>query len=117
MITLGEVYEILTNKKKREHFRELLNEFPISLREKKVILYRFGLDDGLTHTLEETGKLFGVTRERIRQIEVKTLEKMRIFEGQKLSTVKLLDKELTGSIIDTARMPEGNEGETGGSPE
>ena len=39
---------------------------------------RFGLSDGITHTLEEVGKEFGVTRERIRQIEAKSLEKIRI---------------------------------------
>ena len=38
---------------------------------------RFGLDDGVTHTLEEVGKQFGVTRERIRQIEAKALARIR----------------------------------------
>ena len=42
---------------------------------------RFGLDDGITHTLEEVGKEFGVTRERIRQIEAKALEKIRQHRG------------------------------------
>jgi RNA polymerase primary sigma factor len=46
-------------------------------REQKIIRMRFGLDDGIGHTLEEVGKEFGVTRERIRQIEAKILQKMR----------------------------------------
>ena len=45
--------------------------------EHKVLRMRFGLDDGQTHTLEEIGNQFGVTRERIRQIEAKALRKMR----------------------------------------
>ena len=46
-------------------------------REEKVIRLRFGLEDGKTRTLEEVGQLFGVTRERIRQIEAKALRKLR----------------------------------------
>ena len=46
-------------------------------REHKVIMLRFGLEDGHPHTLEEVGRQFGVTRERIRQIESKTLAKLR----------------------------------------
>ncbi|MDO4498983.1 MAG: RNA polymerase sigma factor RpoD, partial [Coriobacteriaceae bacterium] len=46
-------------------------------RERKVITLRFGLEDGHTRTLEEVGRRFGVTRERIRQIESKTLTKLR----------------------------------------
>jgi RNA polymerase primary sigma factor len=49
----------------------------LSDREKKVIQLRFGLVDGTPRTLEEVGKEFGVTRERIRQIESKTLSKLR----------------------------------------
>jgi RNA polymerase primary sigma factor len=49
----------------------------LSEREKKVIQLRFGLTDGHPRTLEEVGKEFGVTRERIRQIESKTLSKLR----------------------------------------
>ncbi|HZN13777.1 MAG TPA: RNA polymerase sigma factor RpoD [Acidimicrobiales bacterium] len=63
--------------------RALLNEAvkqalsELSEREQKVVRLRFGLDDGQMRTLEEVGKEFGVTRERIRQIESKTLAKLR----------------------------------------
>jgi RNA polymerase primary sigma factor len=49
----------------------------LTLREEKVIKMRFGLEDGLEHTLEEVGRCFAVTRERIRQIEAKALRKLR----------------------------------------
>ncbi|MDP1538467.1 MAG: sigma-70 family RNA polymerase sigma factor [bacterium] len=56
-----------------------LKEILIDLtpREQKILAMRFGLEDGVTHTLEEVGKEFGVTRERIRQIEAKALERIR----------------------------------------
>ncbi len=59
--------------------RDLIREILVDLseREQKILKMRFGLDDGVTHTLEEVGKAFGVTRERIRQIEAKSLEKIR----------------------------------------
>jgi RNA polymerase primary sigma factor len=46
-------------------------------REQKILEMRFGLIDGVSHTLEEVGKEFDVTRERIRQIEAKALEKIQ----------------------------------------
>jgi RNA polymerase primary sigma factor len=49
----------------------------LSPREQEVVRLRFGLDDGKIRTLEEVGQIFGVTRERIRQIEMKTLAKLR----------------------------------------
>ena len=49
----------------------------LSPREQKILEMRFGLSDGVTHTLEEVGQEFGVTRERIRQIEAKALEKIK----------------------------------------
>lgn len=47
-------------------------------KERRITLLRFGLLDGRTHTLEETGKKFQVTRERIRQIETRSFDKLRI---------------------------------------
>lgn len=49
----------------------------LSAREEKVVKMRFGLEDGSEHTLEEVGRSFAVTRERIRQIEAKALRKLR----------------------------------------
>jgi len=59
----------------RDQIKEILAD--LAPREQKIISMRFGLEDGITHTLEEVGQEFGVTRERIRQIEAKALEKIR----------------------------------------
>ena len=59
----------------REQINEVLSE--LTDRERKVILLRFGLEDDRSRTLEEVGKEFNVTRERIRQIEAKALRKLR----------------------------------------
>ncbi|MEN9405340.1 MAG: hypothetical protein RLY47_299 [Candidatus Parcubacteria bacterium] len=58
-----------------EHIQEVLSE--LSLKERKILELRNGLTDGIAHTLEEVGREFGVTRERIRQIEAKAHEKIR----------------------------------------
>ncbi len=58
-----------------DQIKEIISD--LSPREQKILKMRFGLDDGVTHTLEEVGNEFGVTRERIRQIEFKALEKIR----------------------------------------
>ena len=82
--TLGEFIEdektilpsqVAARKLLQDQLREILDE--LSPREQKILTMRFGLSDGITHTLEEVGKEFGVTRERIRQIEAKALEKIR----------------------------------------
>jgi RNA polymerase primary sigma factor len=59
----------------REQVEQVLNQ--LTERERRVLQLRFGLEDGHSRTLEEVGKEFGVTRERIRQIEVKALRKLR----------------------------------------
>lgn len=65
----------------RDQLQEILADLPP--KEKKIIEMRNGLIDGIYHTLEDVGKEFGVTRERIRQIEAKALEKMRGHEKTK----------------------------------
>lgn len=59
----------------KENISEVLQL--LTPREQKILRMRFGLDDGRAHTLEETGQEFGVTRERIRQIESKALQKLK----------------------------------------
>lgn len=85
--TLGEFIEdkktpspsqIAARKLLQNRIKEILVD--LTPRERRILEMRFGLVDGITHTLEEVGKEFGVTRERIRQIEAKALERMRQHE-------------------------------------
>lgn len=75
--------ETATGELLKEHIKEVLCY--LSPREQKILKMRFGLENGRTHTLEEVGKEFGVTRERIRQIEAKALARLRKHrEGKRL---------------------------------
>ena len=67
--------EFATNEMLKEEISQVLET--LTEREEKVIRLRFGLEDGKPRTLEEVGQMFGVTRERIRQIEAKALRKLR----------------------------------------
>lgn len=67
--------EFATNEMLKDEISEVL--LTLTEREEKVVRLRFGLEDGKTRTLEEVGQMFGVTRERIRQIEAKALRKLR----------------------------------------
>ena len=77
-----------STKAARTLLKARLNEILVDLtpREQKILSMRFGLEDGITYTLEKVGQVFGVTRERIRQIEAKALEKIR--EHEKLKKLK-----------------------------
>src|SRR6185295_11570210 len=68
-------FEATNRQLKKENVHAMLDF--LTPRERKIIEMRFGLRDGIGHTLEEVGQEFGVTRERIRQIEAKVLQKMR----------------------------------------
>lgn len=65
----------------KDHVFDIIKELPP--REQKILELRFGLVDGVSHTLEEVGQEFGVTRERIRQIEAKALEKIQQHVGMR----------------------------------
>lgn len=77
--------ESATGQLLKEQVKDLLGS--LSEREQKIIRLRFGLEDGKSHTLEEVGQEFNVTRERIRQIEAKALAKLRKHKDSK----RLLD--------------------------
>ena len=76
--------ELAARKMLKTHIYELIED--LSERERKILEMRFGLRDNISHTLEEVGKVFGVTRERIRQIEAKALSKIR--DHQKVDKIK-----------------------------
>ena len=67
--------DAVINRNLKEHTASVLKT--LSGREEKILKMRFGLEDGSEHTLEEVGRTFAVTRERIRQIEAKALHKLR----------------------------------------
>ncbi len=68
-------YEYANRSMETERINEVLSQ--LTEKEARIIRLRYGLEDGRTHTLEEVGKEFNVTRERIRQIEAKALKKLR----------------------------------------
>ena len=81
----------------KERIREVLKS--LAPREEKVLKMRFGIDVASEHTLEEVGKDFSVTRERIRQIEVKALKKLR-HPSRSKKLLAFFDKELEDKNID-----------------
>lgn len=73
--------DLATNAFLQSQMRDILDD--LQDRERRVLELRFGLQDGVTRTLEEVGREFGVTRERIRQIEAKALKKLKLASEEK----------------------------------
>lgn len=89
--------DTIANADLKERVRETLKT--LTPREEKVIKMRFGIDVASEHTLEEVGKDFSVTRERIRQIEVKALRKLR-HPSRSKKLVSYFEKEIDDKFID-----------------
>lgn len=79
--------ELLEMQDAKERLITFVNKLPP--REMRVITLRYGLDDGKSKTLDEVGKMFGITRERVRQIEARGLKKLRqlIIDKNKCRTI------------------------------
>ncbi len=95
--------DAVVNEDLKEKVREVLKS--LTPREEKVLKMRFGIDVASEHTLEEVGKDFSVTRERIRQIEVKALRKLR-HPSRSKKLVTFFDKESNGGGV----PPQGGQG-------
>lgn len=72
---VGDAWDELTDYLLQEKIKDLLGK--MTPREKKILSLRFGLKDSIPHTLNETSKYFGITRERVRQIETAAMKKLR----------------------------------------
>ena len=83
---------IITNYELTEILRTLMG--PLTEREKGVLVYRFGLDGAVPLTLEEVGEIYGVTRERIRQLEAKAIRKIRYSRKRRLLRGYVSDEQL-----------------------
>ncbi len=90
--------DTIANTDLKERVREMLKT--LTPREEKVIKMRFGIDVASEHTLEEVGKDFAVTRERIRQIEVKALRKLR-HPSRSKKLLAYFEKELDDKLVDS----------------
>lgn len=101
--------DTIANTDLKERVRETLKT--LTPREEKVIKMRFGIDVASEHTLEEVGKDFSVTRERIRQIEVKALRKLR-HPSRSKKLVSYFEKEFDDKFIDDEDLDDDIDGIT-----
>lgn len=98
-------YDIAATALLREKIIDVLKS--LTDREREVLTYRFGLKDGYSRTLEEVGKIFNVTRERIRQIEAKALRKMRHpTRLRQLHGFFEADQDVSGPSFDQFTLPD-----------
>jgi RNA polymerase primary sigma factor len=100
--------DTVVNNDLKERVREVLKS--LTPREEKVLKMRFGIDVASEHTLEEVGKDFGVTRERVRQIEVKALRKLR-HPSRSKKLMAFFDKELLLAQEEAGQEQEEEDGE------
>lgn len=112
-------YDIAATALLREKIGDVLKS--LTDREREVLTFRFGLRDGYSRTLEEVGKIFNVTRERIRQIEAKALRKMRHpTRLRQLHGFFEADQDVSGPSFDQFTLtdaPAAEPPETAGTPE
>ena len=101
-LTVDAPADMATKRMLAQAVEEALGE--LTDREQEIVRMRFGLDDGQARTLEDVGKEFGVTRERIRQIEAKTLAKLRHpMRSQRLKELwKRSDRK---ALLSSSRLP------------
>ena len=92
----------VTDTLRRERVTQLLDQ--MNEREKKILDLRFGLTEGSTHTLGETAKVFGITRERVRQIESAALEKLRVFVMQQTGRAGMALAQAIGAVYGQVRL-------------
>ena len=109
--TPEELYKKANNQSEHQELSEDLTEAlsRLSPKERDVLTLRFGLRDGRKRTLEEVGNLFGVSTNRIRQIEVKALCKLRKFSESKKNTILKTGDIIKVSLKMTPQIPEEDE--------
>ena len=75
----------------------------MSERERRLLILRYGLDDGVSRTLGETATFFGITRERVRQIEVEAIRKLRVLMAGDESLAPIRHRQYTPSANQPVR--------------
>lgn len=97
-----DIAEEVVNGLLNEEIKELFDKSSLTEKEKKVLMYRYGFIDGKIYTLNDVGKILGVTRERIRQIENLALKKLRMAKGIRQKAVYMDNEQKALENLDEA---------------